>query len=460
MADPRGDVKEWVEGYTRDGKELNKITTAENLQEIQKDIKRGEVELNKNLAKVQMQILEVQNDLDAANQEYNKLFDVINAADIGSKVNLDQDQTVLIDRITQETIGSFLDKRDMTEEDRLEVDVQFLPFLENLGAGVPSLASAGAGSRDAKFTVQLCQEVRSLQEQAAKYWGLNQDKVFFLDRDHRIVPDNMKLREVILPPTMKSKAEDDDESSWGVDGDSSQAIVNTGRGAASSSTALVSAEGGGTGGKKLHFCAVKQKNYSFILVKAGTVLMKEDMNQPKGERWNDFTFNEASLQEELNAARRAHGGQDDKDQDPALEDIPKLDELINKAKEEKKKKRWDTRCRFAEVFLFIICLIVYYILMMNWDHRMVAMNTVIDGVRRDLSTFTVEEQAKYGVSTFSNVSGADAFQGWLDGPLRRTVLPPNLLNPKKPLCPSCSRLRVRGPEEQPGVGHVRFLHRA
>lgn len=41
--------------------------------------------------------------------------------------------------------------------------------------------------------VRLDDKVRKLLGQAAKYWGLDENKVFFLDHDHRIVPDGMVL---------------------------------------------------------------------------------------------------------------------------------------------------------------------------------------------------------------------------------------------------------------------------
>jgi hypothetical protein len=87
---------------------------------------------------------------------------------------------------------------------------------------------------------------------------------------------------------------------------------------------------------------------------------------------------------------------------------------------------------------------------------MIAVNTVIDGLRRDLSTFTMQEQALYGVSTFKNISSNEAYNGWLFGPLRRTVVAPDLLTPKNLFVIAARGYVYEAPRNDPGDGSLTF----
>merc|ERR1719253_932844 len=96
------------------------------------------------------------------------------------------------------TMDNYLERRPTDDNDKRSVHVYFLTG-EEVGSEL-HVGREGAGSRDATFIVTLSQTVQSLATQAAKYWGLNPEKVFFLDRDGRIVQGKMLLADIILPP--------------------------------------------------------------------------------------------------------------------------------------------------------------------------------------------------------------------------------------------------------------------
>merc|ERR1719440_279198 len=96
------------------------------------------------------------------------------------------------------TMDNYLERRPMDPGEKRSVHVYFLTG-EEVGSEL-HIGQEGAGSRDATFIVTLNQTVQSLATQAAKYWGLDPEKVFFLDRDGRIVQGKMCLSDIILPP--------------------------------------------------------------------------------------------------------------------------------------------------------------------------------------------------------------------------------------------------------------------
>merc|ERR1719253_2001213 len=115
------------------------------------------------------------------------------------------------------TMDNYLERRPTDDNDKRSVHVYFLTG-EEVGSEL-HVGREGAGSRDATFIVTLSQTVQSLSTQAAKYWGLDAQKVFFLDRDGRIVQGHMQLADIILPPLEKEA----DDQAQGSDG--STAIV-------------------------------------------------------------------------------------------------------------------------------------------------------------------------------------------------------------------------------------------
>ncbi|CAD7938923.1 unnamed protein product [Amoebophrya sp. A120] len=169
----------------------------------------------------------------------------------------------------------------------------------------------GSGSLLAVFMVQVDAKILSLQQQAAKYWGLEQEIVFFLDREGQLVPDSMTLGEIILPA--------------GSD------------------------------------YVVSNQYYRFTLVKATTELVVVDTLAPKGQKWRDFSFNHPFLKQQL-ALHRKLRGQMEIDLDPVdPSKIPTLQELIERGRIKRQKAVFDLQCRFVECLLFLLFVVMLYL---------------------------------------------------------------------------------------------------
>merc|ERR1719409_2472856 len=114
------------------------------------------------------------------------------------QVNLDNSRKTTLAEVMRGTLDNYLERRPQDPEETRSVHVTFLTG-EEVGSEL-HVGREGAGSRDATFIVTLSQTVQSLAVQAAKYWGLDPEKVFFLDRDGRIVQGKVALSDIILPP--------------------------------------------------------------------------------------------------------------------------------------------------------------------------------------------------------------------------------------------------------------------
>ncbi|CAL1136841.1 unnamed protein product [Cladocopium goreaui] len=342
MAEMESMRKEWVEGFDDTGKPLERITKSEQLQEQQRKMKKEEVELNKALQKEQFEMLELQNKLKECNDEYTQERQNLDELRSQQRVTLDTDQKFRILSVTKETIDRFLRKRPKLEDEQM-VDVHFLTGTETTGFNL-HINGEGAGSRDAKFLVHLNEKVESLGKQAAKYWGLDPDKVFFLDGDGRIVLDNMTLVDIILPPARHLD---------GFELPKEHNFCKQPKDPKVCPSKLAELT-------KLKFYCLgaaegERRNYCLTLVRASTVLSKEDLNRPKGEKWEDFTFNERQLEKELENARKKRGGEDGEAAKINMDIIPSLNDLMQQGQEKKRRKRADTRCRLLEFSVFVVC---------------------------------------------------------------------------------------------------------
>lgn len=171
-------INEWVEGYNEVGKLLDRITKVPELQEQQKKMKREEVELNKLLQKDMQDMGELQHKLKETNDKYAEEKMKLDELRSEQRVTLNGDQKTRIMTVTRETVDSFVCRIPRSKDEQMTVDVHFLTGTETTGFNL-QLNGEGAGSRDAKFLVKMNQKVQSLAEQAAKYWGLDANKVFF-----------------------------------------------------------------------------------------------------------------------------------------------------------------------------------------------------------------------------------------------------------------------------------------
>jgi len=411
MASDGTGAKDPIEGY-HDGKRLEMIQKPNILKGIQKTIKEQESKVSEEHRRKEEDLTTLQDELNELNKNFVEQCKKLEKLKSTKQVALEVDEQDDILKSTKEALERFLHRRDPPEKEQnmtAFVDVHFQPGNETTGTSL-HIGGEGAGSRDAKFTVQVNEKVETLAKQSAKYWGLDANMVFFLDRDGRIVPDKMLLRDIILPP-LPTGPQDQQPP-------------------ASSSTALMAIPEGGQletiGGKTQDAWTVLDRNYRLTLVRATTVLDKEDLNKPKGETWNDFTFKAAELQQELEQTRKKRG-----DADPTggkvqnLEDLPSLNKLIQEGLEKKAKKRADTRCRMAEFTIFLLAELIFYVTMLRPDARwMLQMRLMSHSVDRKVTTFTNEERNVHFIQSYDNISTLDEYLAWLNGPLKRSIIFP------------------------------------
>jgi len=405
MAEMESSQKEWVEGFDETGKPLERITKSEQLQEQQRKMKKEEVELNKALQKEQFEMLELQNKLKECNDEYTQERQHLDELRSQQRVTLDTDQKFRILSVTKETIDRFLRRRPKLEDEQM-VDVHFLTGTETTGFNL-HINGEGAGSRDAKFLVHLNEKVESLGKQAAKYWGLDPDKVFFLDGDGRIVLDNMTLVDIILPPVPPTDPHFRNSQS-------------------SSSTALVPEAAPSGEQRDRDLWMVKGRNYCLTLVRASTVLSKEDLNRPKGEKWEDFTFNERQLEKELENARKKRGGEDGEAAKINMDVIPSLNDLMQQGQEKKRRRRADTRCRLLEFSVFVVCQVLFLLSLVQPQMLGPSLYLASGGLERLLANFTEADNSSAYLNhvspSFHDIITEQQYWQWLTGPLQRVLL--------------------------------------
>ncbi|CAK0884962.1 unnamed protein product, partial [Prorocentrum cordatum] len=165
-------------------------------------------------------------------------------------------------------------------------------------------------------------------------------------------------------------------------------------------------------------CAVEGRNYKLTLVPAEAALQREDLTKPKGEKYDDFTFDLSALEHDLEQTRKKQGVGKTVEA-VKMEDIPSLADLINKGKNKKMKQRQDKLCRRLEFFLFVIQTIVFY-LTISPDSRQTILNRyVIEGSTTVLERFVPAERSTVGAAAFMNVTQHIEYSAWLKGPLRR-----------------------------------------
>mmetsp|Transcript_79697 Transcript_79697/g.221785 ORF Transcript_79697/g.221785 Transcript_79697/m.221785 type:complete len:934 (-) Transcript_79697:125-2926(-) len=410
-------AKDFVEGWVKEGKPLDRIMRGSQLLEIQSEIKREETKVSKQLTQGEQDLAALQAELNACNEQCVEQQQKLKALRSQQTVTLDTEKKMGISRATKETIDRFLTRRPREQDESqmtTSVDVHFLPGEETTGSNL-HIGGEGAGSRDANFTVQLNEHVETLAKQAAKYWGLDANKVFFLDRDGRIVPDKMLLSDIILPPLAPASEPATSHSAASAP-------------ATGSSSALATLPEGGAldvHGKGQEAWTVNKRNYTLTLVRATTVLDKQDLSKPKGEVWNDFTFKLGELTAELEATRKKREGLDGVTarEHQSLDQIPSLYDLIQLGLQKKRMKMADTRCRWVEFLIFLLSelLFIGFVLLpdSSWAASMRLSSNHID---RTMGAFTYAEQKNTGIRTMEEGHTFEQYYAWLDGPVRRSVV--------------------------------------
>lgn len=398
MADGQG---KYVEGLTADGKSLERMSK-QQLEEYHRETMKQKSAKTKELNQEDADLNQNEDDLQKIEQDLNAAKAKKKLAEERSSVSIDTETKGKINRLVKDTINTFVQIRGRRDDEEMVVDVQYLPGHERTGLNI-HIGGEGAGSLHARFKIRLNQLVEELAEQAARYWGLDKTKVFFLDRDSRIVPDKMKLSEIILPPPVPPRKDKGDDQ---------------GQGQASSSTALVPASGSAIqehNGSQL-YPVLEGRNYKLILVRAGTVLVKEDLRQPKGEVQNDFTFDQKKLEEELQNMRKKHGDTGAAPEPVNIDDIPSLFALLEQGKERKHQKKWDNMCRIAELIMLLFFTIFFF----------VSVSQASDFPTRMQITSSLIEEEYLEVKRFNAISTFQEYIDYVDGPLKKSVVVPNL----------------------------------
>lgn len=424
MAEAEGD--DWVEGYNAVGKPLDRLTTHKQLHDLLRDVTENKGELDNQVAKEQEQVQKLITSLSKINDDYLKETRGINAMKEKQTVSLTGEKRKEVKQTMADTLSTFLEKRptDLQEEGR-SVHVYFLAG-EECGSEL-HIGREGAGSRDATFIVKLSQTVQSLATQAAKYWGLDPLKVFFLDHHGRIVPGKMTLNHIILPPVPqddKSAANDMSEGAVGplhtmsvtAGGSASQAAA---QGAISTDIALAD----GDHEDQTRYWTVRGQDYSLTLVRAKTVLDKEDLSMPRGEKWDDFTFDADALNKDLEQTRKKRGDPEINNQVIGLDAIPSLYDLIAEGAKRKRKKKADMLCRIVEFAFFLIMFGFFQYILAPESSWTYTMYLIGQNVRTNITTFNLLEQELYGIKSFNEINSRAQYIGWLDGPLTRSLFP-------------------------------------
>lgn len=405
-------ISEFIEGFNAAGKPLERITQQSQLHELHKQTNSIKTQVETTLAAEMDELQKIQNDLNHVNDQFLSMTNELEGMKRNQQFTLDNARKTTLSEVMHGTLEDYLERRPTNTNDTRSVHVCFLTG-EEVGSEL-HVGREGAGSRDATFIVTLKQEVQSLATQAAKYWGLDPDKVFFLDRDGRIVQGKTILADIILPPL-------DPELQGDVVSD---AIVPAGGGGSASSSLAIPGSGAkkGPAEDQIASYTVKGRDYCLTLVRSKTVLAKEDLSQPKGEKWNDFTFDPKQLNEDLAATRKKRGDPDPQDLKISVDTIPSLYDLIKRGNLRKFQKQADKWCRIIELCFFFIMWVAFTVLLKPDSTWVLSMNMAGQYLERELSQFNLAEQKATGIQNFSQINERKQFQAWVEGPLQRAVL--------------------------------------
>lgn len=418
MADEGSGTRQYREGFDfTDGREISRIDKLGELFVMKSKRKQEEVKLNQELLKVQQDVDRLRDDLQGTNEKITELRRQLKATETNKAVELTQDEMSKISGVTQNTIQDFLAPRPQlhgTQEEPLTcVDVVFLAGEELTGISL-RIGGEGAGSRHAKFQVRYSDTVESLAEQAARYWGLEVKHVFFLDNQSRIVPSNMVLKDIILPPEPKAPAPPG--------GAGGHTPANGAIGTFDKGT-LAKPEG------MPESYVLKGRNYTLTLVRATTVLDAEDLTRPKGEKLEDFTFNENALNQELENTRKKREQADGINSDRHDPQIPSLRALIDQGELKKQKRLLDTYSRTFEAGVFGLSYFLFLVLALYpnsaWTSRM---NKLMMSVEYRFTTFTNSERSVLGAANLQEITSDMQVYGWIEGPLQRGLVHPAMEN--------------------------------
>eukprot|EP00397_Hematodinium_sp_SG-2012_P018709 GEMP01019177.1.p1 GENE.GEMP01019177.1~~GEMP01019177.1.p1 ORF type:complete len:787 (+),score=157.93 GEMP01019177.1:177-2537(+) len=333
----------WLE--SNDGSEPKRLDRILNKQVLDNAFKQLTLEgsrLNAELANCQKEISTYQEELNKHNETLVKKQDEAAQLKSQDSVELSSKEQLELFHECEMVIANYFEEKPEPESP-VGVEVCLYGFSGAHGTSV---------SADAKFQVCLNDPIRRLAEQAAKYWGLDPSKVFFLDRDERVIPEGMVVADIVLPRNTEY--------------------------------------------------IIRHKDYVVTLVKAGTEVDVVDPLKAKGDTWNDFTFKEAWLKDELKKNRESRGDMEVNLEPVDPSTIPSLAELTAKGHRQKARRLFDTKTRVLELATFIVLFVLYYLTVIhNYDAAI---------IEDQLSTFT-HNGASF---QFSDIRQPEEVRSWIE----------------------------------------------
>jgi len=348
-----GDVDEIVEGWLEsdDGsapKRLDRILNKQVLENAVKVLTQKNQLLNSELNRHQKDIVAQQDLLNQNNELFLKRQDEFAQLKSQVCVELSGKEQLELHCECEDAVAEYFEEKPLAE-DFTDVEVCF----RDSDNETMSL------SNDAKFRVRASDPIRRLAEQAAKYWGLDPTKVFFLDRDQRVIPEEMIISDIILPPNSEY--------------------------------------------------VIRQKNYVMTLVRAGAEFNVSAPGEAEGEKWNDFTFDNQWLKEELKKNRESRGDTEAEldEIDPSTA-IPSLADLIARGKSKRARLAFDTKMRVLEASTFVVLFILYHLSILQAYFATPTMRQSALVIADQLQAFTHDNTAKM----FNDIQTPDEIQSW------------------------------------------------
>ena len=314
LARQESEADQVVEGFD-DGKNLDRINSQVHLEGILKKYAQISSREHATLTQMQNEIAIEESRLQEQTAALSGVSKQLNTISDSNVTQLSASEHHEIHGDVVNVMSDYLESKP-SNDSRWSVSIQFLqrPNIDGVANDPLMLASRMAqqgSSNSAIFEVGMRDTVRSLSDQAAKYWGLDPDNVFLLDRDGRVVAASMQLGEIIVP-------------------DSTDFVV-------------------------------ANWQYQFMLVRAGTVISIDNPSNPTGEKWQDFTFNHQSLKEQLIEIAKNRGDATTDMDAPELHEVPTLKHLISLGEEKLKRRRFDNVCRGLEVLFFMAAFILFFV---------------------------------------------------------------------------------------------------
>jgi len=370
MADEEDQV---IEGYWRkkggEVRSLERVLNPADLQEIKAAIATAQSSANSKLQETNQLITSKTTELKTYNDEHSLATSKLKKLREDAKVHLLPAEMKTVKDTVKNTVDELFVRRlgaMAGEAETVEIHVHFFTP-EQEGVAIDK-----GQSKDAIFKVEIESQFKLLAGQVAKYWGLDSAEIFFLDREGRVVPDEMLVKDVVLP---------DDDIQY----------------------------------------MISEWRYTVTVVRAGTDLGLEDPTKVDSNM-KDFTFIPDELNDLLEDQRQQlHIKTENRGKGNRLA-IPSLQALKTQGELKMRTIKLDISCRTIEVIIFFIVVIAFVILMKPDDRWLREMQRVRLGVSDTLyNDFDYVGESGRERINLATVRSADQFQAFVGGPLREAT---------------------------------------